>query len=128
MKRIDTHQHLWDLGQFPCSWCAGLPALNRNFLLADYLAAAQGAGIDKTVFVECDVDEPHSLAEAQHIQKLSETNPLIAGLVASARPNWKPCCPWANCAASGAYCTPCRTPSRVRARLSPMFGGFLSTN
>ena len=50
MKRIDTHQHLWDLGQFPCSWCAGLPALNRNFLLADYLAAAQGAGIDPLHF------------------------------------------------------------------------------
>lgn len=86
MKRIDTHQHLWDLGQFPCSWCAGLPALNRNFSLADYVTAAQGTGIDKTVFVECDVDEPHSLAEAQQIQKLAETNPLIAGLVASARP------------------------------------------
>ena len=86
MKRIDTHQHLWDLSQFPCSWCAGLPALNRNFLLADYLAAAQGAGIEKTVLVECDVAEPHSLAEAQHCQTLAEANPLIAGLVASARP------------------------------------------
>ena len=86
MKRIDTHQHLWDLHQFPCSWCANLPALNRSFLLTDYLAAAQETGIEKTVFVECDVDEPHQLAEAQHIQKLAEANPLIAGLVASVRP------------------------------------------
>jgi predicted TIM-barrel fold metal-dependent hydrolase len=86
MKRIDTHQHLWDLRQFPYSWCAGIPALNRSFGLDDYLAAAKATGIEKTVFVECDVDEPHSLAEAQHIQKLAERNPLIAGIVAAARP------------------------------------------
>lgn len=86
MKRIDTHQHLWDLRQFPYSWCAGIPALNRSFGLDDYLAAAKDAGMEKTVFVECDVDEPHSLAEAQHIQKLADKNPLIAGIVAAARP------------------------------------------
>ena len=86
MKRTDTHQHLWDLRQFPYSWCAGLPALNRSFGLDDYLAAAQGGGIEKTVFVECDVDEPHALAEAQHIQNLADKNPLIAGIVAAARP------------------------------------------
>ena len=72
MKRIDTHQHLWDLRQFPYSWCAGLPALNRSFVLDDYLAAAQGGGIEKTVFMECDVDEPHAFAEAQHIQQLAD--------------------------------------------------------
>jgi predicted TIM-barrel fold metal-dependent hydrolase len=86
MKRIDTHQHLWDLQQFPCSWCAGVPALNRSFLLDDYRSAAKNSGIEKTIFVECDVDEPHGLTEAQHIQKLAENNPLIAGIVAAARP------------------------------------------
>ncbi len=86
MKRIDTHQHLWDLQQFPYSWCAGIPALNKSFRLDDYLAAAKNVGIEKTVFVEGDVDEPHSLAEAQHIQLLADKNPLIAGIVAAARP------------------------------------------
>ena len=86
MKRIDAHQHLWDLQQFPCSWCNGIPALNRSFRLDEYLAAAQGTGIEKAVFVECDVDEPHSFAEAQHIQNLAERNPLISGIVAAARP------------------------------------------
>lgn len=86
MKRIDTHQHLWDLRQFPYSWCAGIPALNRSFLLDDYLAAARGTGIGRTIFVECDVDEPHALAEAQVIQTLAERHPLIAGIVAAARP------------------------------------------
>lgn len=86
MKRIDTHQHLWELRRFPCSWCNGIPALNRSFLIDEYLVAAQGTGIEKAVFVECDVDEPHALAEAQHIQKLSERHPLISGIVAAARP------------------------------------------
>lgn len=86
MKVIDTHLHLWDLEQFPYSWCAGASVLNRTFRLDDYRAAAEGRGIEKAVFVECDVDEPHALAEAQHIQTLAEKNQLIAGLVASARP------------------------------------------
>jgi predicted TIM-barrel fold metal-dependent hydrolase len=86
MKRIDTHQHLWNPGQFPYSWCAGLPALNRRFGLEDYLVAAQDTGIEKTVFVECDVDEPNALAEARHVQALADRHPVIAGIVASARP------------------------------------------
>ena len=47
MKLVDTHQHLWDLEQFPYSWCNGIPALNRSFRLDDYLAAAQNTGIEK---------------------------------------------------------------------------------
>lgn len=86
MHLIDTHQHLWDLRQFPYAWCAGIPALNRSFLPDDYAAAAAGTGITRTVFVECDVDEPHALAEARHIQSLAAASPLIAGIVANGRP------------------------------------------
>lgn len=86
MHLVDTHQHLWDLSQFPYSWCAGIPALNRSFVISDYLAASAGTGITKTVFMECDVDEPHALEEARHIQSLAGQHPLIAGIVASGRP------------------------------------------
>jgi predicted TIM-barrel fold metal-dependent hydrolase len=86
MHLVDTHQHLWDLSRFPYTWCTGIPKLNRSFVLADYVAAAAGLEIAKTVFMECDVDEPHALAEAQFIQSLAEENPLIAGIVASGRP------------------------------------------
>lgn len=86
MDLIDTHLHLWDLRQFPHSWCAGLPALNRSFLPDDYRAASAGTGITRAVFMECDVDEPHALAEARHIQALADRWPLIAGIVASGRP------------------------------------------
>ena len=93
MHLVDTHQHLWDLQKFPYSWCTGIPALNRSFLFDDYVAAAANCGITKTIFMECDVDEPHALGEAQEIQKLADVHPLIAGLVASGRPeheNFRP--------------------------------------
>lgn len=101
MHLVDTHQHLWDLRRFPYSWCAGIPALNRSFLLSDYVAALDASAsaplaarpaVTKTVFMECDVDEPHGLAEAQHIQTLSDSlaetsgHPLIHGIVATGRP------------------------------------------
>ncbi len=86
MDMIDTHQHLWDLERFPYSWCAEIPALNRSFRFSDYAAASAGLGITKTVFVECDVDEPNALAEARMIQELSDSHPSIGGIVASGRP------------------------------------------
>ncbi|HEX2851709.1 MAG TPA: amidohydrolase [Opitutaceae bacterium] len=86
MHLVDTHQHLWNLEQFPYSWTAGIPALNRSFLFDHYAGAASGLGITKTVFMECDVDEPHLLDEARHVQRLAEQHPLIAGIVASGRP------------------------------------------
>ena len=45
MMRVDTHQHLWDLKQFPYSWTEALPPLRRSFRIGDYLAAAEGSGI-----------------------------------------------------------------------------------
>ena len=84
MTIVDTHQHLW--GKFPCSWCAGIPVLNRSFGLEDYQAAAHGAGIARTVFVEADVDEPHALDEARWVQELSQAHPALGGIVAAGRP------------------------------------------
>lgn len=86
MHLVDTHLHLWDLRQFPYSWCAGVPSLNRSFLLADYRAAIRDTGIAKAVFMECDVDAPHALAEARLVQQLADTDALIGGIVAAARP------------------------------------------
>jgi predicted TIM-barrel fold metal-dependent hydrolase len=86
MHLVDTHQHLWDLDQFPYSWCAGIPTLNRSFRLDDYAAAATDCGIAKTIFMEGDVDEPYALDEARHVQALAERHPRIVGLVACGRP------------------------------------------
>lgn len=86
MPLIDTHQHLWDPGRLPYSWCAAIPALDRRFGLEDYAAAAAGLDITRTIFMEADVDDPHQLEEAREVQRLTETHPLIAGIVASGRP------------------------------------------
>lgn len=86
MKLTDTHLHLWDPKIRSYSWCAGISELNRAFTIEDYLDAIKGLGIEKALFVECDVDEPHSLDEAIDVQALSQRYPLIAGMVAACRP------------------------------------------
>lgn len=87
MHLIDTHQHLWDLDLFSYSWLKSFPALDHSFRMLDYLAAAEGLDVSKTVHLEADVDEPHMLAETQHLLNLADQpdNPLD-GVVACARP------------------------------------------
>lgn len=87
MKIIDTHQHLWDMDLFPYSWCHAFPALNRSFRMADYLEAARGLGVEKTVYVDADVDEPYILAETRTVLSLADrTDNPLEGVVASSRP------------------------------------------
>lgn len=87
MKIVDTHQHLWDMDLFTFSWCKDIPLLNRSFRMPDYLEAIRGVGIEKSVHLEADVDEPYMRDETRYILKLSEAkdNPLT-GVVACARP------------------------------------------
>src|SRR5882672_4962309 len=89
MEIIDTHQHLWDLDQFPYSWTPGRPALNRSFRPGDYDEATRDLTIAKSVHVEADVDENFILEETLHVLSLarSDDNP-IAGVVAAARPEY----------------------------------------
>lgn len=87
MKIVDTHQHLWDKDLFHYAWLEPLPKLDRSFRLSDYRDASRGLDIEKTVFVECDVDEAQVMDEALHILRLAD-DPAnrIAGIVASGRP------------------------------------------
>lgn len=87
MKIIDTHQHLWDMELFSFSWCKTIPTLNRSFLMKDYQDAIRGLGVEKSVHVEADVDEPFMLDETRYILGLAEAkdNPL-SGVVACSRP------------------------------------------
>lgn len=84
---IDTHQHLWDLSKQSYSWCAGIPALNRSFVMSDYLSAAAGLNVVASVHVEADVDEPDMARETRWLleQVRDPANPLKA-LVIQARP------------------------------------------
>jgi predicted TIM-barrel fold metal-dependent hydrolase len=90
MQIIDTHQHLWDLEQFPYSWTAKSPTFNRSFKLKDYHEAARGLTIAKTVHVEADIDEDFMLQETLHVLSLAKGNDNpIAGVVAVARPEYE---------------------------------------
>jgi predicted TIM-barrel fold metal-dependent hydrolase len=89
MKLVDTHQHLWNLARLPCSWTAGIPTLHRSFVLPQYLAAAKDCGIEKAVFMECDVDLPHHLDEVRWVEELAAEQPIIAGMVAGGRPEFE---------------------------------------
>jgi predicted TIM-barrel fold metal-dependent hydrolase len=90
MQIVDTHQHLWDLDLFRYSWLDSLPALNRSFRMPDYLEAAKGLNVVKSVHLEADVDEPYMLDETRHLLALADQldNPL-AGIVACGRPESK---------------------------------------
>lgn len=87
MKFVDTHQHLWDKDLFHYAWLEPLPQLDRSFRLRDYRDASRDFDIEKTVFVECDVDEAQVMDEALHILRLAD-DPAnrIGGIVASGRP------------------------------------------
>ena len=78
MQIVDTHQHLWDLDLFDYSWLASLPTLNRSFRMNDYLTAAKGLNVVKSVHLEADVDEPYMLDETRHLLALADQpdNPL----------------------------------------------------
>lgn len=64
---VDTHQHLWDLTRLRLSWVKGRNALNRNYVMKDYLEATAGLGVVKAVYMEVDVDAEDKLAEAEYI-------------------------------------------------------------
>jgi predicted TIM-barrel fold metal-dependent hydrolase len=87
MQIVDSHQHLWDLDLFRYSWLDSLPSLNRTFRMPDYLAAAKGLNVVKSVHLEADVDELYMLDETRHLLALADQpdNPL-EGIVACGRP------------------------------------------
>ena len=89
-KIVDAHQHLWDLDLFHYAWLKDLPVLNRSFRMNDYCDATTGLGIEKSVHLEADVDEPFTVEETKHVLWLADRsdNPL-EGVVASGRPESK---------------------------------------
>ncbi|MSR64239.1 MAG: amidohydrolase [Verrucomicrobiae bacterium] len=88
LSLVDTHQHLWDLSRFKYTWCAEIPVLHKSFLLRDYLDASKNATVVKTVFMECDVDEPFMRDEIKWILSQADGKPL-SGLIIAGRPESK---------------------------------------
>lgn len=86
MEKIDTHQHLLYPETFSYSWTNELPPLQKPFRLDDYEMAASSTKVTSTLFMEVDVDDGQSRAEAAFFCNLAEQDNILAGVIASARP------------------------------------------
>jgi L-fuconolactonase len=74
---IDSHAHLWRVGENGCTWPApDLQPIYRDFTLDDLHEAAGPAGVDGVILVQSQED----LADTRWLLSLSE-DPLIAGVV-----------------------------------------------
>jgi predicted TIM-barrel fold metal-dependent hydrolase len=84
---VDTHQHLWDLSRFRLPWLSGAPAINRSFVMKDYLEATAGLDVRKTVYMEVDVEPGQEVEEAEYVIDLcrQKDNPMAAAVI-SGRP------------------------------------------
>lgn len=84
---IDTHLHLIDQSALRYPWVAGVPALNRDFLYAEYAQQALRAGISGALHMEVDVDPSDIDAEISYVETLSKKpDNLLRGAIASCRP------------------------------------------
>ena len=64
---VDTHQHLWDLSKLRLSWLKEAGALNRSYVMKDYLEATAGLNVVKAVYMEVDCDTVDQVAEAEYV-------------------------------------------------------------
>ena len=79
---VDTHVHLWHPEQLRYPWLTEVPALNRPYLLKDYIAAYGALEIESIVFVQCDTHPDDGLKEPAWVTSLAAVEPRIQGIVA----------------------------------------------
>ncbi len=79
---IDSHLHIWDTRKLEYPWLAGIPALNRPFLIDDYRAATEGLDIEAMVFMQCEAVPDQGMHEAEWIAELARHDePRIRAIV-----------------------------------------------
>jgi len=80
---LDTHQHLWDMERFRLPWLDGGGSLARSHLMEEYLEAAAGLGVARTVYMEVDVEPSQHVAEAEYVIDLCARgdNPMAAAVI-----------------------------------------------
>jgi L-fuconolactonase len=77
-RRIDAHVHVWDLARRDVPWInEGRNAIRRDFLVADWAAVADGAGIDSAVLVQA-LNDPD---ETVDLLAYAAAEPRVAGVV-----------------------------------------------
>jgi L-fucono-1,5-lactonase len=74
---VDAHHHVWDLSVRDQPWTRELPALRRDFRMADLAPELQAHGIDATVVVET----VNSVDETVDLLRLHARDARVAGVV-----------------------------------------------
>ncbi|SPE51200.1 Amidohydrolase 2 [Verrucomicrobia bacterium] len=78
---IDAHLHIWDLNRFQYPWLAGVPAINRTYLLPDYDRARGGYKVEALVFVQCECKPEQHLGELAWVQSVADADPRLKAIV-----------------------------------------------
>ncbi|MBW3623013.1 MAG: amidohydrolase family protein [Armatimonadetes bacterium] len=80
---VDTHQHLWDLNRFTLPWLPLDGPLTRSHTMADYLEAALGLPLTKTVYMEVAVTPSQQREEAAYVLDLCrrDDNPMAGAVI-----------------------------------------------
>tara|TARA_B100000686_G_scaffold348005_1_gene438034 strand:+ start:210 stop:1109 length:900 start_codon:yes stop_codon:yes gene_type:complete len=87
IKIIDTHQHLWDLERLKLPWLDNVPALKKGYLPYNYLKAAEGTGINQTIYMEVDAHSGHKQKEIEDMTMLCKSeDEIMQGMVISGNP------------------------------------------
>ncbi|PWJ93783.1 MULTISPECIES: amidohydrolase family protein [Mesorhizobium] len=81
---IDSHLHIWRPDLLDMSWLKSAGKLNRGFTLQDFDEARADVEVEAMVFVECDVDETATLAEARWVADVAQQDHRIRAIVAHA--------------------------------------------
>jgi len=80
---LDTHCHLFYRQRLNYPWLKQVPALDRDFMLEDYLPQARAAGVTDILYMEGDVEVLQMEAEATFASGLGDR---VVGVVAACRP------------------------------------------
>ncbi len=82
---VDAHVHVWDTSRLRYAWLAGIPLLNRPYLLADFDEARGPVPVERIVFVQAEVDHARYAEETAWVTRLAEADPRLQGIV-----SWAP--------------------------------------
>jgi L-fuconolactonase len=78
MRRVDAHQHFWQLSRGDYTWLTPtLDLLYRDYTAADLQPLLAAAGVDKTVLVQAAA----SVAETEFMLRVAEASGFVAGVV-----------------------------------------------
>ena len=79
---VDAHVHFWNPAELRYPWLAGLPALCRSFLSADYANATAGIAVDALILVEANCLPDETLREVSFFERSGTSDVRVAGIVA----------------------------------------------